>query len=294
MQGDAVLRQVVTFGRILREAGLEVGPGRLADALSGLDETGLARRDDVYWTLRTTLVSRADDLETFDRAFAAWFLGAPVRLEERRRSDLPQKALRAVPAGTQADGEQPPDAGDDETGGFSFEETLRHKDFAEMTPEELARARKLIAKIATERPKRRSRRLRPAPRGERLDLRRMVRASLATGGDPLERPYRARVERHRKLVLICDVSGSMEKYSRALLLFLHAAHGSGTRRRDVRLRHAPHAPDAGAGVARPRGGARRRPRRGSSTGRAGRGSAPRSSTSTTSGAGARSPAARWS
>ncbi len=69
-----------------------------------------------------------------------------------------------------------------------------------MTPEELARARKLIAKIATERPKRRSRRLRPAPRGERLDLRRMVRASLATGGDPLERPYRARVERHRKLV----------------------------------------------------------------------------------------------
>ena len=227
MQGDAVLRQVVTFGRILREAGLEVGPGRLADALSGLDETGLARRDDVYWTLRTTLVSRADDLETFDRAFAAWFLGAPVRLEQRRQAEMTRREPRAVPAGTQADGEQPPDAGDDETGGFSFEETLRHKDFAEMTPEELARARKLIAKIATERPMRRSRRLRPAPRGERLDLRRMVRASLATGGDPLERPYRARVERHRKLVLICDVSGSMERYSRALLLFLHAAHGSG-------------------------------------------------------------------
>lgn len=227
MQGDAVLRQVVTFGRVLREAGLEVGPGRLADALTGLDAAGLEHRNDVYWTLRTTLVSRADDLETFDRAFAAWFLGAPVELVERRKPDGRQRALRAAAGGTQADGTQPPDAGDDESGGFSFEETLRHKDFAEMTPDELARARKLIAKIATERPMRRSRRLRPSPRGERLDLRRMVRASLATGGDPIERPYRARVERHRKLVLICDVSGSMEKYSRALLLFLHAAHGSG-------------------------------------------------------------------
>ena len=201
MQGDAVLRQVVTFGRILREAGLEVGPGRLADALSGLDETGLARRDDVYWTLRTTLVSRADDLETFDRAFAAWFLGAPVRLEQRRQAELTRRELRAVPAGTQADGEQPPDAGDDETGGFSFEETLRHKDFAEMTPEELARARKLIAQIATRaaeaplaapapRPARRA--ARPAADGTGLarDGRRPARAAVPRPGraQPQARP----------------------------------------------------------------------------------------------------------
>ncbi len=72
-----VVRQVVTFGRVLREAGLEVGPGRVSDALHGLDAVDLARRDDVYWTLRQTLVSRADDLDAFDRAFAAWFLRAP-------------------------------------------------------------------------------------------------------------------------------------------------------------------------------------------------------------------------
>ena len=75
---DAVVRHVVTFGRVLREAGLEVGPGRLVDALSGLDHVDLTRQDDVYWTLRQTLVSRHDDLDAFDRAFRAWFLRAPT------------------------------------------------------------------------------------------------------------------------------------------------------------------------------------------------------------------------
>lgn len=119
------------------------------------------------------------------------------------------------------------DAGDTETGGFSGAEILRSRDFSTMTAEEFEQARKLIAEIATTRPKRRSRRLRPSSRGQRLDLRRLVRASLATGGDPIERAFRARVERPRKLVLICDVSGSMERYARALLLFLHSAHRSG-------------------------------------------------------------------
>src|SRR5207247_2150890 len=76
LAGNAVVGHVVTFGRVLREAGLEVGPGRLADALAGLDQVDLERQDDVYWTLRQTLVSRADDLEPFDRAFRAWFLRA--------------------------------------------------------------------------------------------------------------------------------------------------------------------------------------------------------------------------
>src|SRR5919108_3261028 len=74
---DGFVRHVVTFGRILREAGLEVGPGRISDALTGLDRIELAERDDVYWTLRTTLVSRPEDLDSFDKAFAAWFLSSP-------------------------------------------------------------------------------------------------------------------------------------------------------------------------------------------------------------------------
>src|SRR5919108_5767749 len=76
--GSAIVGHVVTFGRVLREAGLEVGPGRVADALRALDAVDLARQEDVYFALRQTLVSRHDELDLFDRAFSAWFLRAPV------------------------------------------------------------------------------------------------------------------------------------------------------------------------------------------------------------------------
>ena len=76
--GDAIVGHVVTFGRVLREAGLEIGPGRLTDALRALDAVDLASRDDVYFSLRQTMVSRQDELAIFDRAFEAWFLREPV------------------------------------------------------------------------------------------------------------------------------------------------------------------------------------------------------------------------
>ena len=78
MQGAAIVRHVVTFGRVLREVGIEVGPGRVEDAVRGLGAVDLTRQDDVYFTLRQTLVSRQDELELFDRAFVAWFLRGPV------------------------------------------------------------------------------------------------------------------------------------------------------------------------------------------------------------------------
>jgi uncharacterized protein len=221
---DAVVRHIVTFGRVLREAGLEVGPGRIQDALRGLEAVQLERSDDVYWTLRQTLVSRMEDLETFERAFHAWFLRAPVRASPRPVAKAPKAERRkggAPGTGMEIDG------GEVELGGSSEDELLRTRDFAAMTPDEFARARRLIREIAVGRPQRRTRRLRRDPRGEKLDLRRLVRASLATGGEPVERAFRSRTEAPRKLVLILDVSGSMEAYSRALLLYLHAARGSG-------------------------------------------------------------------
>jgi uncharacterized protein len=222
---EGLVRQVVTFGRVLREAGLEVGPGRIQDALCGLDAVGVGHRDDVYWTLRQTLVSRADDIPAFDRAFAAWFLRAPVLAPPRTpHSDRPK------PAGPSRDGSQEAGADGsepDEKAGWSAEELLRHKDFSELSKDELAKLRRLIVELARARPQRRSRRLRRDPHGSSLDLRRLVRASLATGGDPVERAFRARVETHRKLIVLCDVSGSMESYSRAILLFVHGLLESG-------------------------------------------------------------------
>jgi uncharacterized protein with von Willebrand factor type A (vWA) domain len=237
-----VVRHIVTFGRVLREAGLEVGPGRVADALKGLDAVELARQDDVYWTLRQTLVSRREDIDLFDRAFHAWFLRAAV-----------QPALAAKPAPQHGERRKGPppgpgpelDGGETSLGAWSEDELLRTKDFAAMTAEEFARARKLIQAIAVGRPRRRTRRLRPDSKGHALDVRGLVRASLATGGDPVERALRSRTDAPRKLVLILVVSGSMEAYARALLLYLHAARGSG-RCRDLRVRHPADTVDAGA------------------------------------------------
>src|ERR671933_1318972 len=103
MAGHSVVRHVVTFGRVLREGGLEVGPGRLSDALAGLEKVDLTSRDDVYWTLRTTLVTKREEIEPFDRAFNAWFLRSPVRPGYRATVELPRQARRGKPAERRAD-----------------------------------------------------------------------------------------------------------------------------------------------------------------------------------------------
>ena len=225
---EALTRQIVTFGRVLREAGLEIGPGRVADALRGLDQVGITSREDVYWTLRTTLVSRREELDPFDRAFAAWFLGRPVapvwRGDDPRE---PQRALQRTRQDARADdGEEPPGS-EPEAIGSSAHEVLRRKDFAAMTPEEFEAARKLISEVASRRPRRRSHRMQAHRRGTVLHMRSLARSSLSTGGDPVQRRFRRRRTMPRKLVVVCDVSGSMEPYTRALLLFLHATVRSG-------------------------------------------------------------------
>jgi uncharacterized protein len=226
--GTAIVRHVVTFGRVLREVGIEVGPGRAADAVTGLGAVDLTRQEDVYFTLRQTLVSRHDELELFDRAFVAWFLRGPIAPLVREKQ-LRQHVERV------AGGSLVPVDDEDEPGadgaplelGASAHELLREKDFAEMSAEEFERARRLLAAVARTRPRRTSRRRTADPRGDRLDMRRLVRRSLRCGGDPVDQAWKARKTVPRKLVVLCDVSGSMDAYARALLLFLHALVGTG-------------------------------------------------------------------
>jgi len=230
--GDAILGHVVTFGRVLHEAGLEIGPGRVADALRALDAVDLARQEDVYFALRQTLVSRQDELDLFDRAFGAWFLRAPVLPPVRSRSGA-EVETRVGQAPTdrlrrrEEEGEKEDETGDPLELGASAQELLRDKDFSELTGDELRRLRELIARISRTRPQRHSRRRTADAHGDVLDVRRMIRRSLRAGGDPLDRPLRTRKEVPRKLVVLCDVSGSMDSYARALLLFLHAVVGTG-------------------------------------------------------------------
>jgi uncharacterized protein with von Willebrand factor type A (vWA) domain len=227
MPGSAIVRHVVTFGRVLREVGIEVGPGRIVDAVEGLGAIDLTRQEDVYFTLRQTLVSRHDELELFDRAFAAWFLRGPVAPLVRQRQEQQADRLLQSSLTVHGDAHDAEVSGDRLELGASPHELLREKDFAEMTPEEFERVRELMDAIGRTRPRRASRRRSPDPRGDRLDLRRLVRRSLRSGGDPVEQAWRARKVVPRKLVVLCDVSGSMDAYSRALLLFLHAVVGSG-------------------------------------------------------------------
>jgi uncharacterized protein with von Willebrand factor type A (vWA) domain len=225
--GSAIVRHVVTFGRVLREVGIEVGPGRVVDAVHGLGAVDLTRQEDVYFALRQTLVSRHDELELFDRAFVAWFLRGPIAplVREKQRRKLADRTEATL--GSDVGGDDAEVVGEPVELGASTHELLREKDFAEMTAEEFERARRLLLVIARSRPRRTSRRLTPDPRGDRLDMRRLIRRSLRSGGDPVEQPWKVRKEVPRKLVVLCDVSGSMDAYARALLLFLHAIVGAG-------------------------------------------------------------------
>jgi uncharacterized protein with von Willebrand factor type A (vWA) domain len=223
--GDAVTRKLVTFGRILREAGVEVGPGRLQDALRGLDAIDLADRGQVYHALRCTLIARHDDLEVFDAAFRAFWEHAP-RAPGQSMPDLgismPEPARpRPVPAhelGDQADEEQEQEL---HAAAAAADELLRRRDFAHMSRDELRRVRRLMDELAALHPLRLSRRLAPAKAGV-LDQRRTLRQAMRSDGVPLERAWRARKLVPRKLVVLVDVSGSMEPYARALVMFLQA------------------------------------------------------------------------
>src|SRR5207253_7729428 len=160
----------------------------------------------------------------FSPAFASWYVSL-VGIQSQRPA---AEALRGERGKGNEPGAGPEiDGGVAEVGGWNADELLRTKDFGAMTPDELTRAKKLIKEIAVARPRRRTRRLRPDAKGTALDVRGLVRASLSTGGDPVHRTFRSRADAPRKLVLILDVSGSMDSYARALLLYLHAARGTG-------------------------------------------------------------------
>jgi uncharacterized protein with von Willebrand factor type A (vWA) domain len=218
---DALLEGLVGFGRSLRDEGAEVGPGRIVEAARALDAVGLRDRRDVYFALRQTLVSHHDELELFDRLFAAWAAEeTPVSSPEPGLATAPASRRRKVRNGRDAGADA--DSGQATALGASSVELLRRRDFASLDESEHAELRRALGEVSRVRPRRPSRRLRPSTRGTTLDMREHVRRSMRSGGDSAELPLRARKIVPRKLVVLCDVSGSMTPYARALLLFLHA------------------------------------------------------------------------
>jgi uncharacterized protein with von Willebrand factor type A (vWA) domain len=249
-------RLAVAFCRVLRGSDLEVPVGSAVVFAEALAALGLDRPEHVYWAGRATLVRRAEDLAAYDRAFASFFLGRPSG------PLLPMVSVPVTLATDEGDdaAEVPPDHDEAERPGlvlsvrYSPTEVLRAKDFATCSDEELEEAYRAMEAVRVEGATRRTRRLSPSRRqGRRPDLRHTVRSALRTGGEPIRRAWRSPGTRPRRVVLLCDVSGSMEPYARALLRFLHVAvvgrgrveaFTLGTRLTRVTRELAHHDPDA--------------------------------------------------
>lgn len=225
-------RMAVGFARALRVRGLAVPPDSVVTFTKALGAVGLERRESVYFAGLATLVRRPEDHVDYDRAFDAWWLGRP--------SDAAPTAAQSVvmalddPDGLDEDAEAHEDPAEPLAVRYSRIEVLHRRDFAACSAAEWAEVARLLATFRIAAEPRPNRRLRPTTKARgQPDLRRTWRLATRTAGEPIRRPRRAPGDRPRRLVLLIDISGSMEPYARALLRFAHAAVISGARQCEV-------------------------------------------------------------
>jgi uncharacterized protein len=228
---------VIRLCRRLRQRGLAATPAESIDATRALGVVDLGDREDVRLALRTVLVSRREDLDTFDELFDdVWRLTSAVPAAPAHGSGMPSGPRRFPLASRQQQAPvslqnwmKPDEAGEAlplQIRAASDREALSDRDFSAYGGEDAAAFRRLAARIARRLALRKSRRWRAVRRGERIDLRRTARLSLRTGGEAIRLERRSRKVRRTKVVALCDVSGSMELYARFLLQFMHALQNS--------------------------------------------------------------------
>lgn len=252
VDGDRLFRHAVGFGRALRAAGLAVDLGAAIDYARALTLVEIGERDQVRAAGAAVFVRRRDDLPTYERVFARWWRAArgslvaegptalrrePERPEEERGRDGARPAEAAAddgrtvelrPAGTPSPADE--DDGREATAdrlviapdAYSRGETIRHREFDKMTPAELREAERLIDLLTPRLELRRTRRYELHRHGRLLAPRAMFRRNLGTGGQLVEWTWRRPVRRPRSLVVLCDISGSMDRHSRLLLRFIQA------------------------------------------------------------------------
>ena len=216
-------RHLVEFVETLRKKGISISLGSTLEFGRALAETGINRRESVYWSGRATLAIQPEDIEIYDQVFDQHWNRETPQLEEV--PDLnPLTLLFDEPS-------ELPEAEEEPTGiteeainvRYSRTEILAGKDFAKCTEEELEELYKVMRQLRLHGQNKRSRRLKTSRNGRYLDLRRTMKAALRIGGDPIQLFFQNPGERPRRLVLLLDVSGSMETYARSLIRFVHAA-----------------------------------------------------------------------
>jgi uncharacterized protein with von Willebrand factor type A (vWA) domain len=223
---------VTLFGRRLRGRGLLVGAAEIGDALRALTAVDIADREEVRVALRTVFTSSASDLPVFEEEFRRFFAEAaaadapPLPSAEDDGAQGPEGAAgdtaRAELSVTEWSGDEQSPDDERSVPAYSPAEVRARKDFSAFSADELTAISQLIMLIARRIATRLSRRMRSARRGTLVDLRRTMRRSLQFGGDAVELLWRRRRVRKSKLVLLCDVSGSMDIYSRFLVQFVYA------------------------------------------------------------------------
>ena len=231
--GGHILPNLLRFAEVLRRVGLDAGPANVLDMVRATEHVHIGRRAEFYQAARSIFVHRRQDLPVFDEAFNVFWRkpntarsGMDLRsMGEQRRFRKPQvSAGRDEPMddalALEGDPEDDSVSNIDLTRTYSAREVLRQKDFAQFSGQEIVEARRMMAALRWDLGHRRTRRM-VAGSGSGLDLRRTLRRSLQHGGEMLDLAERGPKSRPRSLALICDVSGSMERYTRMLLHFIH-------------------------------------------------------------------------
>jgi uncharacterized protein with von Willebrand factor type A (vWA) domain len=257
--GPVMLVQVVRFARLLRYMGIKVSPGHVLDFLNSLEYVGWNRRDDVKAAGRTLLISRHEDIPLYDEAFDAFWRAmdsgeghegmviadenAPKEQARRRLAEAQQRDdLAREKEGEDRRGNKGRDPGRKEVTEsseseqatsemdvvrtYSAGELLQSKDFETFTADELAEARRVMQLMRLQVGQRVTRRKKPTQHGAEIDMRRIIRNNMRYGGEIVDLTFREPKMKKRPLVLICDISGSMERYTRLLLQFVHTLENS--------------------------------------------------------------------
>ena len=237
-----IAANIMHFARVLRAAGIPVGPGKVLDGFKAVEETGLGNRDDFYWSLHAVFVNRRDQRQVFDQAFHIFWrnpkllermnaLILPSLVDNEQQNDTEEINRRLAEAlkGDKPDNDQDssqdgsePDLTIDAVMTWSAKELLQEMDFEKMSSEELSLAKLAIKKFKLPIMEVPTRRFKKDSTGDRIDMRATLRSSLRSGGSSISLNYRKRKRRHPPLVVLCDISGSMSRYSRMILHFMHA------------------------------------------------------------------------
>ena len=226
---------VMHFARLLRAAGLRIGPDRVIDCVKALELADCAGREDWYWTMSAVLLSKEEQRPIYDQAFRI-FWRDPQLVQKMMQALLPKTYGRAAKDQEQSQRlsdalfsqREPPEQPREERKveldaklTFSSREVLQRMDFDTMSAAELAEAKRMLQELRLPLPMIRTRRYRPSPRGTRIDLRATLRETLREGGDVIPLVRGATTDVHPPLIVLCDISGSMNPYARMFLHFLH-------------------------------------------------------------------------